>query len=470
MDLDEIHRLLSVHLHPLVLVLENDREPVPDVLLQGVSGQPVRFPIIGLAVVLRGVVDRDAFLAVVVRVVQVFPDDRVGSRPLVRIAGAGRDEERESFRRIVALEDIQAAPQVGLQVEMRGEGLRPSARVAQGQLDRDRGRQEVDVERADAGDGERLRELVGRSRRRLVQFDLALAVFALRARVAHLQRSVGEGGSRGDEAPVDPGRLKRPVGRLLHLDRAGDGAGEVFVAHAAERGALLVLVGETHLVAEHESGLGPVVGGAARVISVFSARIEGAARDADGVARAEIVDVLARHGVPACQHEAHDGQFDLVGEAVARRAEGPNIALANSGRAYYGDHLEGTVTASGFGTYTASGTVQTTLNATLSKHLQMLNKIRLKVPALRRGQYSPIGSGMSFVRRYTSGNIDSIACVAISGGASFSGLPNGSYVDLVSGNRINVSNGSLNVNISGQGNIAIYVQENSSTGTLGKIS
>lgn len=150
--------------------------------------------------------------------------------------------------------------------------------------------------------------------------------------------------------------------------------------------------------------------------------------------------------------------------------EGPNLALANSGRAYFGDHLEGNVTASGFGTYTASGEVKNTLNATLSKHLQMLNKIRLKVPALRRGQYTPVGGGMSFVRRYTSGGVDSLACVAISGGTTFTGLPNGTYVDLVTGNRSTVNNGSLNVSISGQGSVAIYVMENSSTGTLTKIS
>ena len=100
----------------------------------------------------------------------------------------------------------------------------------------------------------------------------------------------------------------------------------------------------------------------------------------------------------------------------------------------------------------------------------MLNKIRLKVPALRKGQYTPVGGGMSFVRRYSSGGVDSLACVAISGGQTFTGLPSGTYVDLVSGNRTTVNNGSLNVSVSGQGNVAIYVLENSSTGTLSKIS
>ena len=149
--------------------------------------------------------------------------------------------------------------------------------------------------------------------------------------------------------------------------------------------------------------------------------------------------------------------------------EGPNLALADSGRAYYGDHLEGSVTASDFGVYSASGTVNTTLGKTLSKHLQMLNKIRLKVPALRRGQYKSFGD-LKFVRRYTESGKDSVAAVAISGGCTFTGLPNGSYVDLVSGNRVNVSGGTLSANVSGQGNLAVYVLDNGVSGTLGKIS
>lgn len=138
--------------------------------------------------------------------------------------------------------------------------------------------------------------------------------------------------------------------------------------------------------------------------------------------------------------------------------EGPNLALKDSGRAYFGDNIEETVKATGFGEYTASGNVNTTLNKTLSKHLQMLNKIRLQVPALRRGQYKSFGD-LSFVRRYTSGKIDSIACVTISHGATFSGLPNGTYKDLVSGKSVTVSGGSLTASVSGQGNLAVYVKQ-----------
>lgn len=63
---------------------------------------------------------------------------------------------------------------------------------------------------------------------------------------------------------------------------------------------------------------------------------------------------------------------------------GPNAPLDKTGRAYFGDHLEGSVTASDYGKYTASGTVASTLDAPLSKHLEKLNQIRRAVPALQK--------------------------------------------------------------------------------------
>ena len=76
---------------------------------------------------------------------------------------------------------------------------------------------------------------------------------------------------------------------------------------------------------------------------------------------------------------------------------------------------------------------------------------------------------MTYVKRYTSGNIDSVAVVAVSSSGSFSGLPNGKYVELFSGS---VQNGStINLGATGTGNIQIWVLDNgSSAGTLGKIS
>ena len=64
---------------------------------------------------------------------------------------------------------------------------------------------------------------------------------------------------------------------------------------------------------------------------------------------------------------------------------------------------------------------------------------------------------MSFVRRYTKNGVDSLACVAISGGGNFTGLPNGTYIDAVTGDRKTVSNGTLNVSGLGKANMRVYV-------------
>ena len=174
--------------------------------------------------------------------------------------------------------------------------------------------------------------------------------------------------------------------------------------------------------------------------------------------------IFTFRGIP-CIYYGSEIQFQK-GKTID---EGPNIALKDSGRAYYGSHLAGSVTATGFGEFTASGEVNTTLNATLSKHLRVLNKARLKVPALRRGQYTTANGNMAFIRRYTVGGVDSVACVAISSGATFNNIPSGRYVDLITGNSINCS-GSFSCNVSGQGNLAIYVLDNGASGTLTKIS
>lgn len=114
-------------------------------------------------------------------------------------------------------------------------------------------------------------------------------------------------------------------------------------------------------------------------------------------------------------------------------AGGTDMPVMESGRAYFGNYIEGTVTASDFGQYTASGNVAQTLNADLAQHVRRLNLIRAAVPALRKGQYTFDGctanGGYAFKRAYQ----DSYALVAINGGATFTGVPSGTYVDLVTG-------------------------------------
>lgn len=150
--------------------------------------------------------------------------------------------------------------------------------------------------------------------------------------------------------------------------------------------------------------------------------------------------------------------------------KGGNAALADTGRAYFGDYLEGDVTATDFGEYTASGKVADTLNSTLSQQLTRLNKIRRAVPALRKGQYSTNGcsGNIAFKRRYTADGEDSFVCVAISGDATFSGIPGGTYVDLVTGTSQTVSEGgTLNASCSGRGNARVYVLQNDTATAYG---
>ena len=143
---------------------------------------------------------------------------------------------------------------------------------------------------------------------------------------------------------------------------------------------------------------------------------------------------------------------------------GPNAPLSKTGRAYFGDYLEGSVNATDFSQYTASGKVASTLSSPLAKHLQKLNAIRRAIPALQKGQYTHDGkyvSGgeISYIRRYTNASegIDSLACVTVTDGATFKNIPNGKYIDAVTGDVKNVTNGTLTVPSTGKGNMRVYV-------------
>lgn len=156
--------------------------------------------------------------------------------------------------------------------------------------------------------------------------------------------------------------------------------------------------------------------------------------------------------------------------------EGPNIPLSETCRAYYGDYLEGSVSATDFSEYTASGKVKSTLESPLCQHLAKLNAIRRAVPALQKGQYttdsSYVKGNMAYIRRYTDNeeNIDSLACVSVSGGATFNNIPNGKYIDAVTGDVKNVTGGTLTVDSVGKANMRVYVCCASNfTGIDGKI-
>ena len=173
---------------------------------------------------------------------------------------------------------------------------------------------------------------------------------------------------------------------------------------------------------------------------------------------AENMDLMFTfRGIP-CVYYGSEVEFKK-GELIDK---GTLISLENSGRAYYGDYLEGTVNATDFSEYTASGTVAETLASPLSKHLSKINAIRRAIPALQKGQYTAsstyvTGGNMSYIRRYTDDNTDSLALVTISSGATFKNIPNGKYVDAVTGDVKYVTNGTLTVPSLAKANMRVYV-------------
>ena len=152
---------------------------------------------------------------------------------------------------------------------------------------------------------------------------------------------------------------------------------------------------------------------------------------------------------------------------------GPNAPLSTTGRAYFGDNLEGTLTTTDFGEYTATGKVAETLSHPLSLHIQRLNKIRAAIPALRKGQYSVDGvnGDMAFKRRYTNEEegIDSFVCVSITNGATFTDIPNGTYVDAITGEVQEVTDGTLSIEATSKGNMRVYVLSTELTEAPGRI-
>ena len=172
---------------------------------------------------------------------------------------------------------------------------------------------------------------------------------------------------------------------------------------------------------------------------------------------AENLDLMFTfRGIP-CVYYGSEVEFQK-GKLIDK---GTLISLADSGRAYFGDYLEGDVTASDFGEYTASGTIKQTLESPLSQHLTKLNQIRRAIPALQKGQYTVdsqyVTGSMAYIRRYTDSGTDSLACVTVSGNATFKNIPNGLYIDAVTGDRQTVTNGTLTVSNLAKANMGVYV-------------
>ena len=75
---------------------------------------------------------------------------------------------------------------------------------------------------------------------------------------------------------------------------------------------------------------------------------------------------------------------------------------------------------------------------------------------------------MAFKRRFTDDSTDSFVLVTISGSGTFTGLPEGTYVDVVTGDEQTIAEGgSITASCSGKGNARIYVLKNSTATSMG---
>lgn len=127
---------------------------------------------------------------------------------------------------------------------------------------------------------------------------------------------------------------------------------------------------------------------------------------------------------------------------------GNTDTLDQTGRAYFGDHLE-------------ADAVPKTQAHPLWKHIQRLNQIRRAIPALQKAPMAKVqewGAGMSFVRDWSDGQ--SYVVVGLAAGSdqhvTVVGVRNGTYRDAVTGTTINVGNGSITFDVKGN-SAGIYV-------------
>ncbi|MCP5420140.1 MAG: starch-binding protein [Gammaproteobacteria bacterium] len=127
---------------------------------------------------------------------------------------------------------------------------------------------------------------------------------------------------------------------------------------------------------------------------------------------------------------------------------GNDDTLDQTGRAYFGDHL-------------TDERIGETQNHPLYKHLQRLNQIRRRIPALQKAPMSYLnewGSGLSFVRDHNNGESYAVVGLAIGGGqqVSVGNIRNGVYRDAVTGNTIHVGDGHISFYVNGN-SAGIYV-------------
>lgn len=194
---------------------------------------------------------------------------------------------------------------------------------------------------------------------------------------------------------------------------------------------------------------------------------------------AENLDLMFTfRGIP-CLYYGSEIQFQRGKSADP----GLGCSLSCSGRAYFGDCIEGEVYGvNDFGEYSGvepGKKIGETLDHPLARHIRRLNKIRREIPALRKGQYSTenisrYNDGIAFKRAYKDPKTQkkSFVCVTITDGAEFSKIPGGTYIDAITGDKKEVEkDGCLKIDAPGKGNMRCYVLSGAEgyEGIIGKI-
>ncbi len=149
-------------------------------------------------------------------------------------------------------------------------------------------------------------------------------------------------------------------------------------------------------------------------------------------------------GIP-CLYYGEEIEFM---KAAPQDIIGNDDTLDTTGRAYFGDHL-------------TDENIAATQAHPLYQHIRRLNLIRGSIPALQKAPMSHVnewGGGMSFVRDYNNGESYAVVGLAMGGDQDITvgNVRNGAYVDAVTGNRVNVSNGSISFHVRGN-SAGIYV-------------
>ncbi len=149
-------------------------------------------------------------------------------------------------------------------------------------------------------------------------------------------------------------------------------------------------------------------------------------------------------GIP-CLYYGEEIEFM---KGAPQDVEGEKDTLDQTGRAYFGDHLE-------------EERLNETQQHPLFQHIQRLNQIRQAIPALQKAMMDRIhewGSGMSFIRDYSEGGSYVFVGLAIGGDQHIhvEGVQSGIYRDAVTGREIYASDGSLSFDVKGN-SAGIYV-------------